>query len=494
MDKEIKILILEDNANDIELIQHELEKSKMAFVCKIVSGEKEFERELRSYKPAIVLSDYSLPSFNAEDAFTLKERINPEIPFIIVSGMIDDEKAVELIKNGVTDYVMKDKLFKLPGKIERALQESKAKTDKSLTEERLIESQNRLAEAQMIAKIGNWEVDLLTGEQTWCNEIHNILGIKPGELIPSMENFLSFVHPERRREIEQKIVVANTTYKPFSYTTKIIRKDNSIRYVYSNGKTIFNRDGDPIRQIGILQDITDTKKMEEDLKAMNKELETFIYRASHDLRGPLSSIIGLTNVSKSEIKDETSKKYFQMVEASAQKLDATLISLVQSMTMRDMVVDLQEVDLDELINDTLTQLKYHDGFSKIKIEVHNSLKAKLLSNKLILASVFQNLIQNAIKYQNYHNGQARLDIFINKKENGVELIFDDNGIGVDDHLQDKIFDMYFRGTSSASGSGLGLYIVKIGIEKLKGNIRFTSSKDNGAKFIITLPDVKLIHS
>jgi signal transduction histidine kinase len=240
---------------------------------------------------------------------------------------------------------------------------------------------------------------------------------------------------------------------------------------------------------GIMQDITETKKMEEDLKVLNKELETFIYRASHDLRGPLSSIIGLTNISKSEIKDETAKRYLQMIETSAQKLDATLISLVQSMTMRDMMVDKVEIDLNELIKDTLSQLKFHDGFERLEFNINNDLKEPILSNKVILSSVFQNLIQNAIKYQNLHNGKPFLNISIHKKDRGIEIIFEDNGIGIDDHLQDKIFDMYFRGTASSSGSGLGLYIVKIGIEKLKGSIRFLSSKGKGTSFIVYLPEL-----
>lgn len=488
MNKRIKILLFEHDESDIGLILNELKKGNLNFIHEAVSTKIEFEKSLVNFAPDIVLSDYKFPAYDGLAAFNLKEKICPQVPFIIVSGIIGEEIAVELIKKGVTDFVNKQNLLHLSGKIIRALKEAEVQRDKNITEKELVESEKRLAEAQSIAKIGNWEVDLQTGTEYWSDEVYNILGIAPGELAPSKENFLSFVHPEERKDIEKIVVEAERNQKTFRYSTRIIRRDGTIRYIFSNGKHVFGKDGKAIRQIGILQDVTETKKMEEELKAMNKELETFIYRASHDLRGPLSSIIGLTNVSKSEIKDETAKKYFQMVEASAQKLDSTLISLVQSMTMRDMVVDMQDIDFDELVHEILSQLTYHEGFSKIEITYTNEIGKKYRSNKLIMTSVFQNFIQNAIKYQDYHNGAAYLRITIRRKDKGIEIIFDDNGIGIEEHMQGKIFDMYFRGTESVSGSGLGLYIVKIGIEKLKGTIQLKSTKGKGTCFTVYLPD------
>ncbi|MCW3072862.1 MAG: putative signal transduction histidine kinase [Bacteroidetes bacterium] len=488
MNPRIKILILEHDVDDIGLMLHELKKKELHFVHSTTASKADFEKALKEFAPDIVLSDFSFPTFNAMDAFELKKNICPEVPFIIVSGAVGEENAVELIKQGVTDYVLKDKLFTLPGKISRALKEVSSGREKKITEKELREIEKRLAEAQSIAHIGNWEVELDSGNEYWSDEIYSILGLKPGEMEPSQQNFLFLVHPEQRSDVKAILDEADREQKPFSYSTRVLHRNGTVRYVYSHGKHVFNSEGKAVRQIGILQDVTETKRMEEELKILNKELETFIYRASHDLRGPLSSIIGLTNVSKAEIKDEASKKYFQMVEASAQKLDATLISLVQSMTMRDMIVNLEEIDFDELVKETLAQLKYHEGFSKIEISVKNTPDKVFKSNKLILTSVFQNLVQNAIKYQNYHAGQAYLKISVSRKNDGVEIVFDDNGIGIDDHLQEKIFDMYFRGTSSISGTGLGLYIVKIGIEKLKGNIHFKSFKGIGTRFTIFLPD------
>jgi two-component system sensor histidine kinase UhpB len=489
MKRTVHILIVEDNKDDLELLLHALKKSKIDFVYKAVETEDEYRLALSNFEPHIILSDYSLPQFDAESAFTLKIQCCPDIPFIIVSGTIGEEKAVNIIKRGVTDYVLKDKLFSLPNKLERALNEYQEKQEKKIAEVQLEENHKKLAEAQLVAKMGNWDINLINGSVHWCDQIYQILGYEPEEVKPSVEFFFSLIPESERSAITEKFNSSLKNLTQLNYKSKIRRKDGSTAYIYASAEIILDKNGKPLRMSGIMQDITETKKMEEDLKVLNKELETFIYRASHDLRGPLSSIIGLTNISKSEIKDETAKRYLQMIETSAQKLDATLISLVQSMTMRDMMVDKVEIDLNELIKDTLSQLKFHDGFERLEFNINNDLKEPILSNKVILSSVFQNLIQNAIKYQNLHNGKPFLNISIHKKDRGIEIIFEDNGIGIDDHLQDKIFDMYFRGTASSSGSGLGLYIVKIGIEKLKGSIRFLSSKGKGTSFIVYLPEL-----
>lgn len=489
MNHQINILILEHDKDDIGLMLHVLKKNNVDFEYLIVDDEAGFRNAIESFCPDIILSDFSLPTFNGLAAFKIKQENYPHIPFIIVSGTIGEENAVELIKTGITDYAVKDKLFSLPNKIFRAIIESREKKDKAETEYNLMKSERRLAEAEAIAHLGSWEVDLTSMRHYWSHEVYRILGLAPEEIKPSQDIYFSYIHPEDLGFVKNKVKEAENNFSSFTYFARIILKDGTIREIYSNGKFIKNAEGKPLRQIGILHDVTETKELEKNLKAINKELETFIYRASHDLRGPLTSIIGLTTVSKSEITDTLSKKYLTMIEASAQKLDATLVSLVQSMTIRDMVVTFADIRFDDLIKETLSQLKFHDGFSKIKININNQVKEPIRSNKLILTSVFQNLIQNAIKYQNYHNGESYLNINIIKKDGGIELAFEDNGIGVDELMQNKIFEMYFRGTTSVAGSGLGLYIVKIGIEKLKGKIGLKSIKDKGTTFIITLPEL-----
>ncbi len=137
MSSEIKILVLEDNPNDADLLIRELKTSGLRFFSEIVKTREEFENAFQNFNPDIILSDYSLPAFDGASAFQIKQKINPHIPFIIVSGIIGDENAVKLIKDGVTDYASKNKLFTLSQKISRALKESEERKEKLINAEKL---------------------------------------------------------------------------------------------------------------------------------------------------------------------------------------------------------------------------------------------------------------------------------------------------------------------------------------------------------------------
>jgi two-component system CheB/CheR fusion protein len=137
MTSNLKILILEDNESDADLLLRELKKTGLAFTSEVVQTRETYENALQHFNPDIILSDFSLPAFDAVTAFHIKQNKLPHIPFIIVSGIIGEENAVELIKLGVTDYAPKDKLFTLGPKITRALKESEERKEKIFIDEQL---------------------------------------------------------------------------------------------------------------------------------------------------------------------------------------------------------------------------------------------------------------------------------------------------------------------------------------------------------------------
>ncbi|MCD6017567.1 MAG: DNA-binding transcriptional regulator BaeR [Bacteroidetes bacterium] len=142
----IKILIVEHDLNDIELLLFELGKSGIDHETKVVQNEINFRKALDKFQPDIILSDYSLPSFDGYTAFKIKQIISPGTPFIFVSGTIGEESAVELIKNGVTDYALKDKIYTLNLKIIRALKDKNAADSKLIADEKLKNQNNKLFE------------------------------------------------------------------------------------------------------------------------------------------------------------------------------------------------------------------------------------------------------------------------------------------------------------------------------------------------------------
>ncbi|ASU34662.1 response regulator [Mucilaginibacter xinganensis] len=139
-----KILILEDNQSDVDLLQRELKRNGLYFVCEVVQTRESFENALDNYFPDIILSDFTLPAFDGISAFNIRQIKAPDTPFIIVSGSIGEERSVELIRDGVTDYALKDKLFSLCPKINRALADAAIRKEKKQTDTELKKQYEKL--------------------------------------------------------------------------------------------------------------------------------------------------------------------------------------------------------------------------------------------------------------------------------------------------------------------------------------------------------------
>jgi signal transduction histidine kinase len=276
-------------------------------------------------------------------------------------------------------------------------------------------------------------------------------------------------------------------FTDFNINCRIVRKDGEIRHISSVARYMKNEAGVPVGLYGVMQDVTENRILEQNLKAINKDLETFIYKASHDLRGPLASISGLINVFRKELNSTSDRQFLGMIEPAIQKLDYTLSGLVQSMVIKDARGNGELVDFTTLIPGVIERYRHYQGFSRMAITTDIAFTGEFRSSKFVLESVFQNLVENAIKYQDYNADHGTLHIGI--QQIGHELVIKcaDSGIGIDQSLQDKIFDMYFRATEVASGSGLGLYLVKNGIERLGGRITVCSEKRKGTTFVIHLP-------
>jgi DNA-binding NtrC family response regulator len=137
MANEIKILLLEDNPSDADLIQQYMKRSGLVFTIKVVQTCEVYEKSIEEFRPDIILSDFSLPSFDGITAFHIKQEVHRDVPFIIVSGTIGEEKAVELIKMGVDDYASKDNLVSLGQKINRALKETENRIAKRIADQKL---------------------------------------------------------------------------------------------------------------------------------------------------------------------------------------------------------------------------------------------------------------------------------------------------------------------------------------------------------------------
>jgi PAS domain S-box-containing protein len=270
----------------------------------------------------------------------------------------------------------------------------------------------------------------------------------------------------------------------------IYRKNGSSLWIEFTIDPIFDEEEKIKYWVWVQRDITKRKEAEEELKKINFELDSFVYRASHDLRAPLTSIIGLVNISSNEQDFNTVKSYFEMISDSAKKLDRYIINLLSLSRNSRLDVSNEEISLEEIINETYDELKYMKNAELIKLTYKIVKSCTLYSDGLRLKVIFKNLLSNAIKYQDTRSGDSFLEIDINIDEVAAIIVLKDNGIGISDGIKDKIFDMFFRGTEISDGSGLGLYIVKNIVEKMSGTIKISSNKPKGSDIVIKIPNHK----
>lgn len=233
-------------------------------------------------------------------------------------------------------------------------------------------------------------------------------------------------------------------------------------------------------------DISELRKSKEETYKLTKELSTFLYMTSHDLKGPLATIIGLTLIAKQDIRDSKAVDYFKLIERSTRKLDTSLMGLVRIMQIKNNEFYYTQVNVGQLVNEVI-QGPYAADFT-YHAQFHLNVPDDLIitSDKEMLKTIFQKLIDNALKYfQPSQNPEV--DICIYNFEKSIQIIFADRGKGINEKNIAKIFDMFYRGDVNSKGSGLGLYIVKSIVEKFKGKIKVTNRTGGGAEFTIDLP-------
>ncbi len=224
-----------------------------------------------------------------------------------------------------------------------------------------------------------------------------------------------------------------------------------------------------------------------DLKQANEELDHFVYSASHDLKAPLSSILGLINIAKYEVKDEKVMDYFGRIEERVARLTKFIKEVIEISRNSRTKIEKTDVDLVDLINEIIENNNYMDFGSGLNIKREIDLEKKVRIDKSRLEVILNNLVSNAIKYQNPHIEDHQVNISCRMVTDKLEIIIADNGMGIPEAQHDKIFEMFFRGEQSKEGSGLGLYIVKSMIEKIDGEMQLKSKEGIGTEIKILLP-------
>ena len=234
----LKVLHLEDDARDTELVQAALEGEGIPSELTRVEREQDFLAALKRESLDLILADYTLPSFDGLSALRIAQQHSPEVPFIFVSGTLGEDVAIEALKTGATDYVLKTRLARLGPAVTRALREAREKAERARAETALRRSEAFLAEGQRISHTGSWSWNVSSGKVSWSEEHFRIFGYDPQKTQPSYQLFLETVHPEDRSTIEQNLDRAVREKSGFDMEFRIALADGSIKHVQGVGRPV----------------------------------------------------------------------------------------------------------------------------------------------------------------------------------------------------------------------------------------------------------------
>ncbi len=409
-------------------------------------------------------------------------------------------------------------------------------TDRKLAEDTLKESEARLKEAQRIAHLGHWELDLKKNVLRWSDEVYRIFGLEPQAFGATYEAFLQHVHPDDRDFVNG--AYTNSVKNRTSYDIEHrILKDGEIRYVNERCFTEYGDQGIPLRSIGTVLDITERRKAEEEIRSLNAELEQrvvrrtaelqkksreleeannklkeldqlksmFIASMSHELRTPLNSIIGFSSITLEEwtgpLNDEQ-KKNLATVLRSGRHLLALVNDIIDISKIEagKHEVVLEEFDLNSLITDAVSLFRKETEEKGLELSVESP-HLEMHTDRRRLLQCLVNLVSNAVKFTERGKITIAAGLVSTLKEevqpeysakDVVRISVTDTGIGMKKEDLPKLFSAFTRIPSPLSikvkGTGLGLYLVKkIATEILMGDVAVQSTLGEGSSFCLRIP-------
>lgn len=505
MTTKTKILILQHDPANITLLQNELDRSFKDYTALIVNAQNEYENALDSFVPDVILSDYSHPVFDWNTAFQLKQKLAPEIPFILIAGTGAGEDALELVKNGVTDYVFKDKPGSLVPKIVRALSDCGKRELRRVERQTLEKGINNLRAIFENTEVGFLFLDtdykVIAYNHISSHWAANVFGVELKERI----NFKEVLLPEHQVAFcvfSESVLSGNA----LNYEASYPRADGALMWLIVDGKPIKDPDGKIIGMCIGITDITARKTAEAELRNRNGELEArvqartselteanaaleaFSYSVSHDLRSPVRSLMGFAKIINKDyghsLNNEV-KELFSHIESSSKRMNSIIDDLLLLAKSAKEQLRSEEVDITALFKKVWARKLYNNP-NNVTFQLPQI--PSVYADISMLEQVIVNLLSNAIKYSS-KNEKPQIEVGFTQTEEAVTVYIKDNGVGFDMKFYDKLFGAFQRlhGVSEFEGTGVGLLLVKRIIERHGGLVWAEGKVNEGATFYFSLP-------
>ncbi len=495
----LKVLIAEDRPEDAEMMVRALRALDQPIDWRLVASEHDYRNQLL-WPPHIILADYTLPQFNAPRALAILQETRLDIPLIVVTGSISEEVAVDCIKRGAVDYLLKDRLTRLPAAVTNALQEHLLRHEKRRTEHQLRDREERLRLALEAARMGTWEWNPQINRLGASEQAGPLFGLPRGDFFHTIDNFYAAIHPDDREAVRAAITAAITDAADYKVEFRVASPDPPLRWLMSQGRVERDHGGRPTRMLAVLADITDRVRMEQEANHRLAELAhvvrlttmgSLVSEIAHELNQPLYAISNFSQACLNRVRQpepgvgaELTDWLEQIVVQSHRA--GEIIRRVYSF-VRKVPPQKRAADINRLARECATLLQVNLRHDDVKLDLKLAPRLPPAPvDHIQVQQVLVNLLTNAIDaVRELPRDQRRITVETRQLESGeIEVAVRDRGPGGPEPL-DKLFEAFF--TTKPEGMGMGLAISRSIVEAHGGRLTAVKNPDAGLTFRFTLP-------
>lgn len=478
----LRILLIEDSREDALLISAVLQRSGIVAEYKRVQTIPTLRKALQTERWDVILADYQLPTLNGLDALKMTHAAGLDAPFILVSGMVGEERAAAAMKAGADDYVLKENLARLAPAIERALRDAVVRRQEKRAQAELARREAQLNEAQALAHVGSWEWEIPANAVSWSAELCRIFKIEPQQF--TYEGFLKYVHPEDRAETERRVTRALEEDKRYDIEHRIVRPDNSVRILHTRGRVVRDAGGRPVRMHGTSQDVTELKAAEQAardagvrLKALSRRILALqeterrnVARELHDEFGQALTAIKMNLSAMNRAPDSDASR--RRIEDSIQLVERLVHSV------RALSLNLRPPLLDDF--GLQSALKWYVGeqAKRSGIEIRFGAPSSVPRTDSAIETTCFRVAQEAITNVLRHSQATRASVELRLEPDALLLVVRDNGIGLDPTVVQA---------QAHAGHSLGWVGMQERVGLVGGHFECQSAPGKGTELRVRLP-------